>query len=181
MASNAENVSIWWRHHAIPTDALALLGTRAISRLSDDHVQVPYVCVMYKHKIKYIVNRGHFKYNETSYIRKATKPRDVCVKNHPIALKFDWGLGSSADVPIKFQSDTFIQITNLVVSRLREILRILKRIPGVWSYVVAVMNEVDWYERSPFKNLWINIADHGRMTYDTGTCHEVFDSCKNLP
>ena len=34
---------------------------------------------------------------------------EICIKNFPIALKFDRHLGSTAaDVPVKFQSDAII-------------------------------------------------------------------------
>ena len=55
--------------------------------------------------------------------RKISKPRDLYL-DCPIALKFDRHFSSSAaDVPVKFQSDTTIESTNLVASRLYEILR----------------------------------------------------------
>ena len=53
-----------------------------------------------------------------------SRSREICIKNCSIALKFDRHFGSiAADVPVKFQSDTTILSTNLVASRLHEILR----------------------------------------------------------
>ena len=55
---------------------------------------------------------------------------EIYVKNCPIALKFDWCINSTAsEAPTKFQSDTTILISNLVVSRFSETLRILSWAP----------------------------------------------------
>ena len=71
-------------------------------------------------------------------------------------MKFDMHIGgSTADVPVKLQSDTIIQITNLAGSRFHDILRLL---PG-----------------PRFQSLvWINneISKPGNVTYTCGlTCH----------
>ena len=53
-----------------------------------------------------------------------SRSREIGSLNYRIALKFDRHFGSTAaDVPVKFQSDRSILNTNLVASRLCEILR----------------------------------------------------------
>ena len=56
--------------------------------------------------------------------RVMSRSRETHVLIFPITLKFDKLLGrSDAEMPVKFQSDTSIITSNLVVSRLHEILR----------------------------------------------------------
>ena len=53
-----------------------------------------------------------------------SRSHEICTLNRRIALKFDRHIGSNAaEVPVKFQSDRTILNTNLVASRLDEILR----------------------------------------------------------
>ena len=53
-----------------------------------------------------------------------SQSRAIRVETFPIALKFDRHLGSNAtEMPVKFQSDTVIVISNLGASRHHEILR----------------------------------------------------------
>ena len=58
--------------------------------------------------------------------RDLVKPqsREIRDETLPIGLKFDKRLGSStAEMPVKYQSDTIIEPPNLSPSRLHEILR----------------------------------------------------------
>ena len=74
-----------------------------------------------------------------SQILVKSRSREICIYNWPISLKFDRHFGSiAADVPVKFQSDTTIQSTNLVASRLHKILwkDVFSDIEtGPWSWV----------------------------------------------
>ena len=50
-----------------------------------------------------------------------SRSREIRVYAFPIALKFDWHLGSSAaEMPVKYQSDKIIIRPNLAASRLHE-------------------------------------------------------------
>ena len=67
--------------------------------------------------------QGLYSSRGRAFYREISKPRDSSL-DFPIALKFDRHLDSStADMPVKFQSDTIIIIPSLAASRRHEILR----------------------------------------------------------
>ena len=64
---------------------------------------------------------GHMSYRKMYWSLEATR---FGFRPFPVALKFDWLLGSwAAEMPVKFQSDTIIITSNLAASRLHEIWR----------------------------------------------------------
>ena len=101
-ASNAENISIWWRHHEVRGNYVG------------------------RQCIHWYWWPGHLCTKRTDVLpHNIVKSRscEIVCYNYRNPLKFDRHFGAAAEVPVEFQSDWKNIKPNLAASRLQEILR----------------------------------------------------------